>query len=45
MTGIDGPTTLGRVQQAFTPAPLTTGRHRRRSAVGAAEAHKPEPVS
>jgi MarR family transcriptional regulator, transcriptional regulator for hemolysin len=42
VTGIDGPTTRGRLQQIDTHALLTTGRHRRRAAVGAAR--EPEPV-
>ncbi|MGU3545669.1 hypothetical protein [Methylobacterium sp. A52T] len=42
MTGIDGPTTRARHQRIDTHALLTTGHHRRRSAVVAAR--EPEPV-
>lgn len=39
MTGIDDPKTRERLQQAFTHALLTTGRHWRRAANTVAEAH------
>ncbi|MEE7447538.1 MarR family transcriptional regulator [Methylobacterium radiotolerans] len=39
VTGIDDPKTRERLQQAFTHALLTTGRHWRRAANTVAEAH------